>query len=77
MSGLTGFNYRVLDTGDGCFSIIEVYYDGERINSWCNGTPLGETAEELREDLGLMLKALNAPILTPSDLPGYYGEADR
>lgn len=70
---MTGWNYRVLDSGDGCFSIIEVYYDEERINSWCNGTPIGETAGELRDDLGEMLKAFKLPVLTPSDLPGYYG----
>lgn len=72
---MTGFNYRVFDTGDGCVSIIEVYYDGERINSWCPGAPLGETEDELRADITAMVEAFDLPTLTPSDLPGYFGGA--
>ena len=59
------WEYRVIKTIEDDFenfSIHEVYDD---INLWSvNGIePLGETLAELREDLKMMLRALDKPVL--------------
>ena len=52
------------------FSIREVYYDSSGgIECWTEKSigPGGETLEELRDDLHLMLKAFELPILEMKD----------
>lgn len=80
------WNYRVLrrtiDTPDGesedVCQIIEVYYDGDRIEAWSPASPLGSSPRELAEDLRKMLAVAEAGsltsdqyrALTPDELPG-------
>ena len=48
------------------YAIHTVYYDKDgNINGWCEigAAPNGETIEELKHDIGLMLIALEKPIL--------------
>jgi hypothetical protein len=67
------WNYRVIRDGDyGGLEIHEVYYDvAGAIVLWSKSplTPFGLEAEELREDIKLMLEALDKPILDEKDLP--------
>lgn len=64
-----GWNYRVMEhiqpSGWECLAIHEVYYDpGDKL-SWTK-EPIkvcGDTIEELRETLNLMLAALDKEIL--------------
>ena len=78
------WNYRVIrtsgvyDNGQGEESweycqLAEVYYgeDGN-ITAWTEPgelSPYGDDLEELRADLGLMLQALERPVLDRRDLP--------
>lgn len=56
---------------DGCscqpddfFVLIEQYYDDEgEPYGWGRATPYGDTLEELRADLELMLRALDRPVV--------------
>lgn len=65
------WNYRVLRTTDCCVDnqwhyIAEVYYDDQgKPEMWTPKAmrPGGTTLDELRGDLGYMLKALDAPVL--------------
>ena len=66
------WNYRVVRDDDG-LRIFDVYYDeaGNPIGS--NATPTyvyGETVEDLREQMNLMLEALALPILEEKDIGG-------
>ena len=69
------WNYRVIRyraEGDytECYAIHEVYYDeyGEPWNLTANAVcPVGETMEELREDLKHYMTALAYPILEMED----------
>jgi DNA topoisomerase VI subunit A len=62
-----GWNYRVVKVtkdGESYFSIRDVYYGGEGYGYGANPQPaMGETVDELRHDLELMLKAFNRPIM--------------
>ena len=50
--------------------IIEVYYEGKKIKGYTDSFmyPFGESAEEAKEDLLLMSKAFEKPVLTIKDL---------
>ena len=70
------WNYRVFKFADRCaeeaFEIREVYYDDQgNPTGYTEGesAPLGMTIDELRSDLGYMLRALDKPILTEADFP--------
>lgn len=65
------WDYRVLQFADE-FSIIEAYYEGDKIVAWSddNIRPGGADIEDLAFDLGAMLVALERPVLLRCDLPG-------
>lgn len=68
------WNYRVMTLNRGeSYEIHEVYYDtsGKPEMYTANAVkPYGENLEELRENLGWMMKALEKPVLTMNDFPG-------
>lgn len=65
------WNYRRLseraDSGDIAerhFYIAEVYYDGDAVTGWTKACqPYGETPDELRSDMEMMMGALDLPVL--------------
>ena len=70
------WNYRVLarkHMGEEMeYEIVECYYgpDGNEVDSYAEKIwPCGSTPKELRQDLQLMLKALELEFLTEADLP--------
>jgi len=78
------WNYRVFELKDQddmpYFEIREVYYEGDKFIGYVaeSATPLGETMDELRDDLGDFLKALEAPILNEADFPkNWVGSSDE
>jgi hypothetical protein len=65
----TYWNYRVVkekdETGNAFLSICEVYYTNDVPHSWSEPVnPTGETKKELEDDLLLMYKAMDKPVLT-------------
>lgn len=73
------WNYRVVKmeypnslvfTTEQVLEIKEVYYDKDgNVNGYADAlTPLGETIDELKESLCLILQALDKPILNYSDI---------
>jgi len=63
------WSYVVVKTGYG-YVIKEVYFDdGGNVTGYTEDeiAPLGETAEELREDLEFMLKAFDGDVLDEVD----------
>lgn len=74
------WNYRVVQwktpQGKPYFSIHEVYYDDEGRPISCSvepDHPMGNTLDELREDLEWYRKAIDAPVLTEDDFTGDWG----
>lgn len=76
---MESFEYRVVtfdatEEGDVGFFIIEAYYDESgavvAYKEPSDSHPGGESVDELRADLNLMLAALDRPVLTEADLPG-------
>ena len=72
------WNYRVMrftySNGTSYFAVHEVYYDKDGApNAYSAGAcePYGESLEELKSDMSMMLKAFHLPILTESDFPKY------
>ena len=69
------WNYRVMRNGKDdsvWYGIYEVYYDDDgEIYAWTAEPqePFGNTPEELRHSLGLMVLALDKPILFLNDTP--------
>lgn len=65
----SGWNYRVMrhDPAEGpAYAIHEVYYDGGKVDGWSeneNGSPTGETLEEMVRDLAWIITALSKPVL--------------
>jgi len=58
------------------FNIYEVYYDENgKVNAWVARPmePYGNSINDLKEDLGMFMKALELPVLAWEDMP----EADR
>jgi len=69
---MSTWNYRVLACQDAhdeiFFEINRVYYeDGKTDCHSSTSTPIGETLEELKEELRLMSLALDKPILWGDD----------
>ena len=61
-----GWNYRILKSKDDWYQIHEVYYDKDNnVSGWAeNGTTVsGDTIDEIRSSLELMLKSLDKEIL--------------
>ena len=50
--------------------IVEVYYDDDgKLDATSDKTyPVGDTVEDLREDLELMLRATNKPVISHEEL---------
>lgn len=70
----THWNYRVVSSEDG-YSIHEVYYKADGSIEAYTLNPVnsyGETAEELKADLEMMLAAFNKPVLTKAGLEGLF-----
>ena len=75
------WNYRVRkqsltsngDDFEDVYDIIEVYYDhDDNVDMWSDAVgPSGNTLDELRDDLHMMVAALNSPVLDAAELPGY------
>ena len=73
------WNYRVIrhkstsPAGEGIewLSIHEVYYCGDKVESWvaAEAAPMGETYEELIQDMAAMQEAFDRPILNAEDIP--------
>lgn len=69
------WNHRVFELqhkDEVYFELREVYYDEQgKIIGYTQEacSPLGEDLLELRRDLGLMLGALDKPVLKESDIP--------
>jgi hypothetical protein len=67
------WNYRVMSLDGGkSFGIHEVYYDPDnkpKAYTLNSVRPFGESLDELRKDISLMLKAAEKPIMTPQDFP--------
>lgn len=74
---LMTWNHRVFEVkhkDETYFELREVYYDeqGKVIGYTQEGaSPLGEDMDELRQDLGRMLLALDKPILKDEDFPQF------
>lgn len=75
------WNHRVIEkidvqSGEHYFEIHEVYYESGEIISYTRESvgPFGESEEELKEDLKLLMTAFDHPVLQEEDLPGYQGK---
>ena len=72
---MTHWNYRVIrkhhtETDSVTYHVHEVYYrDDGNIESWTQEsvTPMGETVEELREDIRYFLHAFRRPLLEETE----------
>jgi hypothetical protein len=82
------WNYRVVEYRHAgypdvpVFGVTEVFYSKKgKIRGWVApsdyGNQHGETPEELRHNLKLMLKAFKLPVLIESELPGYVSPEDK
>lgn len=67
--------HKVIDVRNGIkpidhFTIIEAYYtEAGEIVAWCPAEELGETVDELRQDLVRMLQATWLPVIREAELP--------
>jgi len=67
------WNYRIVEACEfdySIFTVREVYYNDDgsiKSISETGITPYGETKGELREDINLMLKAFDKPVLRELD----------
>lgn len=63
------WNYRIIRDKDGVYGIHEVYYKKGKIDMWSDAmTPLGESIDELKEDLDMMAEAFKKPVLEDDKL---------
>jgi hypothetical protein len=76
------WNYRVMkftySNGTCYFAFHEVYYDEQGNPNGYSSTacePYGESMEELKSDMSMMLKAFHLPVLTESDFPKHQKES--
>jgi hypothetical protein len=70
MDGVGYWTYRVIQK-EGAYAIYEVYYDDQgTVEAWTESpvAAIGETLEELRQDLEWQLEALDEPVLEESEL---------
>ena len=66
------WNYRVFKEANGDYIVREVFYDedGSIISCTKNGVePIGQSLEELTEDIEYYQAALTLPVLTLADIP--------
>jgi hypothetical protein len=72
------WNYRAFKE-NGELTIREVYCDDDKAHSYTVKPvrPSGETEEELRKDLSLMLLALDKPVLTDKDFQSDLNKEDE
>jgi len=73
------WNYRVLrhtdggvDSNEEYFMVHEVYYEDDGKPSICTSNeckPFGNTLEELKSDMEMMVDAFEKPVLDYSDFP--------
>ncbi len=71
------WNYRVFHEKNGDYTIREVYYDDDGSIIACTDNPaepMGESLEELAQDLKWFGEALMLPILTMADIPQPQGK---
>lgn len=63
MNTTNHWNYRVIQDSDGNYCIYEVYYTDGVPTSWAENPtePFGETVQELKRDLALMISAFDRP----------------
>ena len=65
---MTTWEYRVQEkvAGDNrWYEIIEVYYEKGKVVGTTDAVhPVGDSVEDLRQDLELMLRALDKPVIT-------------
>ena len=64
------WNYRMMQIHTGEHVVVEAYYDDAgKLNGWTDRVaPLGETPEELAQDLELMMLARDQPVLVLHEL---------
>lgn len=72
------WNYRIIKTQSAAyldnFAVHEVYYDDDglpEMRTEDSVGPSGETMEELRADIRMMMQAFLKPILTDDDFPPF------
>jgi hypothetical protein len=78
MTDIQYWNYRVMRDGQSPdhpnladFTIIEVYYDAtDRYVGWVAPKPSGDSENDLRADLEMMMEAFDKPVIDKADLPG-------
>lgn len=72
---MSHWNYRVvhvIDKAGESYAIVEAHYDDdEKLSLYSYPEPSGSTLTELRNDLGLMLNALDKPVIEEADLPDF------
>ena len=49
------------------YEIVEVYYEKDKIFGSAYALPTGDSLEDLRKDLELMLKALDKPVISDEE----------
>lgn len=69
------WNYRLVRVpldGEDVVCVVEVYYEGETITSWCQASaPQGGDRDEYMSDVLHMMVAASKPIIAARDLPGW------
>lgn len=78
---MTHWNYRIVQKTHNestYFGIYEVYYDDDTIVSYSLEPidPYGDTIEDLRGDIDLMLKAFNTPVLIWEELEKTHAQSN-
>lgn len=72
----SGWNYRVLQKEESShpyYQIIEVYYDGDgKPFGWSQKphTPIGNTPDDLKGEMELMMQAFGRPVLEEKTIDG-------
>lgn len=58
------WNYRLVES-QGHYAIREVYYKNNKITTWTQEAcwPIGESIDELKQDMAHMLEAFELPVL--------------
>ena len=76
---MKGWNYRVIRAVDGTFGICEAYYGKkDKVKLWSGPiVPQGESLDELRDDMLLMLGAFTRLVLDEVELKGYTARGEK